>query len=62
MSWEQLQSVEEDRRVAYDEERSDPPIACPNDGTVLLQDPRAGGLRCPFDGWHWPTDPDPLRD
>ena len=56
MSWEQLQAVEEERRLEIEQDLADPPVACPNDGEPLLADPRRGGLRCRFDGWHWPTD------
>jgi hypothetical protein len=55
MSWEQLQAIEKDRRLELDDELSEPPVACPNDGEPLIDDP-AGGLRCRFDGWSWPED------
>jgi|TARA_R110000824_G_scaffold16633_5_gene68755 hypothetical protein len=53
--WDQLLSIEQDARDELEQQRAEPPIACPNDGTVLVADP-AGGLRCSFDGWHYPTD------
>jgi hypothetical protein len=41
--------------------RSQPPVACPNDGTPLQGGPpRASGvLYCPHDGWQYPRDWDP---
>lgn len=38
-----------------------PPVACPNDGTPLVQGPpsQPGVLFCPFDGWRYPDDFDP---
>ena len=56
MSWEQLQAIETEKKDEVARDRSEPPSACPNDGTPLLVDPRRGGLSCRFDGWHWPTD------
>ncbi len=56
MAWEELAAVLQERRDEIDREKTDPPLACPNDGTPLKADPN-GGLRCPFDGWHYPTDP-----
>ena len=40
--------------------RSVPPVACPNDGTILLEGPPSepGILFCPFDGWQYPRDYD----
>jgi hypothetical protein len=49
MSWGQLQAVLDDARQAADEEANRPPVACPNDGTLL--DSVGGVLHCPFDGW-----------
>lgn len=39
-----------------------PPVACPNDGTPLLQGPPQEPtiLYCPFDGWQYPRDYDHL--
>lgn len=36
------------------------PMACPNDGTPLVQGPpsQPGILFCPFDGWQYPRDYD----
>lgn len=56
MSWEQLASIEEDRRLEVEREKTEPPVACPIDGEPLAHDPRTGGLRCKFDGWAWPQD------
>ena len=55
MSWEQLQTIEQDRVDEIDREKTRKPTACPNDGTPLVA--VAGGiLHCPFDGWRWPRD------
>lgn len=37
------------------------PMACPNDGTPLLQGPpdQPGVLYCPHDGWAYPENWDP---
>lgn len=59
MSWEELQAIERDQIDSIRDELAEPPSACPNDGEPLRADPVRGGLRCPFDGWHWPTDDDP---
>ena len=59
MSWEQLRSiVQQDaaERAYWD---SQPPRACPNDGTPLQQaPPEATGVQlfCPHDGWQYPRD------
>ena len=55
MTWDQLISIEKDRREEIDREKTEPPTACPNDGEPLIHDPR-GGLRCRFDGWRYPGD------
>ena len=55
MSWEQLAAIEEEGRVIADQEATDPPTACPNDGTPLLAAPN-GGLFCRWDGWRYPED------
>lgn len=41
--------------------RSQPPVACPNDGEPLrLGPPNRPGVRfCPVDGWQYPRDWDP---
>jgi hypothetical protein len=52
MSWQQLSAILEEARLDAEEEVAHPPVACPNDGTVLQQG-RDGELRCPFDGWSW---------
>lgn len=57
MSWEQLISISRERAALYREERSRPPVACPNDGEPLITGPH-GQLHCPNDGWEpdgtWP--------
>lgn len=40
------------------QELSNPPLACPNDGTPLEPAPASSEatLFCPFDGWKYPQD------
>lgn len=52
MSWEQLVDI---YRENYEEDlrsRTEPPVACPNDGQPLQTGPN-GELYCNFDGWVW---------
>lgn len=61
MSWYQLLSTireSADYQAYYD---SQPPVACPNDGTPLQTGPEEDTpiLWCPFDGWTYPRDYDP---
>ncbi len=58
--WWRLLAIHRDARAEYRAERRDPPLACPFDGEPLQSGP-GGTLHCPFDGWTWPKDPDPLR-
>lgn len=50
MSWQQLLDIfaeaAEEARVA----KTQPPVACPNDGEPLRTGPD-GQLFCPFEGW-----------
>ena len=55
MAWETLRDIERERRELERDERSRPPVACPNDGTPL-QEGQGGALSCPFDGYRWPED------
>jgi hypothetical protein len=62
VSWWQLDSVLKERAEYARFYRSQPPVACPNDGEPLL--PAPGGqsgvtLYCRFDGWQYPRDYDP---
>lgn len=58
-TWEQLRSIvrqDAEERAFWD---SQPPRACPNDGTPLqTAPPSAPGvdLFCPHDGWQYPRD------
>lgn len=55
MAWEQLISIR-DEAIAYArDERTMPPVACPNDGEPLRAGSN-GSLRCTFDGYEWPRD------
>ena len=49
------------RRQYIEYYKSVPPVACPNDGTPLLEGPpqEPGILYCPFDFWQYPRDYDP---
>lgn len=44
------EAIEERRRELFE-----PPVACPNDGTLLEEGPH-GSLHCRFDGYLWPRD------
>lgn len=52
MSWQQYRAIVEENVAEARRELTEPPVACPNDGTVLDTGPR-GELHCPFDGWIW---------
>jgi hypothetical protein len=58
MSWEQLRSIYRQNAEEQAYWASQPPRACPNDGTPLLDVPpgREGTLFCPHDGWTYPRD------
>jgi hypothetical protein len=59
MSWEQLRSIVQQDRADREFLASQPPQACPNDGTPLVQaPPSASGVElfCPHDGYQWPRD------
>ena len=58
MSWQQLLDILHASRELRREELQRPPIACPNDGTVLVPAPASteASLYCPFDGWQYPRD------
>jgi hypothetical protein len=45
-----------EQAIQKDNWDSTQPMACPNDGTPLLQAPESGVLFCPFDGWQYPRD------
>ena len=55
MSWDQLIAIKEENREAQIQNASEPPGACPRDGTPL--EILANGIRhCRFDGYQWPRD------
>jgi hypothetical protein len=61
-SWWQLDSILKERAEYADYYRSQPPVACPNDGEPLLPGPAGSAdveLFCKFDGWAFPRDFDP---
>lgn len=53
MSWEQYGSIIAEAMVYVEEERTEPPTACPYDGEPLDASPR-GGLFCPLGNYEWP--------
>lgn len=55
--WDLLATMQEQAQYA-DYYKSQPPVACPNDGTPLLNGPPGDSaiLFCPFDFWQWPRD------
>lgn len=58
--WDLYSTLQE--QAAYAEfYKSQPPVACPRDGTPLLEGPagQPGVLFCPFDGFQYPDDWDP---
>jgi hypothetical protein len=57
VSWEQLRSIALANRQEQEFWASQPPRACPNDGTPLLP-AEDGTLRCQHDGWTYPRDYD----
>ena len=58
--WDLWSTLAEQSQYA-DYYRTQPPVACPNDGAPLkLGPPNQPGVRyCPFDGWQYPRDWDP---
>lgn len=62
MSWWQLDSVLKERADYAQYYRSQAPVACPNDGTPLLEGPpqAAAVLYCPNGDWEYPRDYDPI--
>lgn len=59
MSYQQLLNIMKQSAQEVVDEKSRPPVACPNDGQPLLRSVKSGQLYCPFDGWVWsgiPTD------
>lgn len=50
--WDQLLNIFRLAVLEQAEADSRPPVACPNDGEPLIEDPD-GRLHCPFDGWIW---------
>jgi hypothetical protein len=50
VSWEQLASIEDEARALANEDATQDPVACPNDGEPLVTGPD-GKLFCRWDGW-----------
>lgn len=50
MSWEQLLSIYREAQALRVEDKTEPPVACPNDGEPLQAGPD-GKLFCKYDGW-----------
>lgn len=59
MSWEQLRSIAQQNRQDLAFWASQPPRACPNDGTPLEQGPH-GELFCRMGDFTYPQDWDPV--
>ena len=60
MGWDLYSTLQEQGQyIEY--YKSVPPVACPHDGTPLLEGPpqEPGILYCPFDFWQYPRDYDP---
>jgi hypothetical protein len=55
-----LYSTLQEQAGYIDYYKSQPPVACPNDGTPLVQGPPSepGTLFCSHDGWQYPRDYD----
>lgn len=53
MSWYQLISIAEEAQSYVEDERTEPPTACPFDGEPLREAPRSG-LYCPLGDYEWP--------
>lgn len=58
MSWEQLQAIAAANREYRAAELSQPPKACPVDGTPLLPSPpgASSSLYCPMGDYRYPDD------
>ena len=56
MSWEQLESIIAEAVMYVRDEKTNPPLACPNDGEPLSSAPDGNGLFCKFDGYRWPQE------
>jgi len=56
MAWEQLTSIYEEAAQYVRDERTLPPLACPNDGEPLSTTPDGMGLFCRFDGYAYPRE------
>lgn len=55
MGWRQLLDIYAEATDVVRDELSQPPEACPHDGTPLEAGPH-GELFCIFDGYQWPRD------
>ena len=55
MAWEQLLRIADEARALRQAELSQPPVACPHDGTPLRAGPR-GVLYCPEGNYEYPRD------
>ena len=54
MGWEQLKAILDENRQRRDRLASEPPIACPIDGSILVV--RGDGVRnCPMGNFRWPS-------
>lgn len=53
MPWEQLTSIYAEAVHYVEQEKTEPPAACPYDGEPLDAGPR-GSLFCPLGNYEWP--------
>lgn len=62
MSWWGLYSILQEQAEYAVYYRSQPPTNCPKDGEPLREGPpqEPAVLFCPFDGWQYPRDWDPV--
>lgn len=56
MSWEQLQQIGREAAEHARDEKTRPPVACPNDGQPLQAGRRGGEVHCPWGDYQWPRD------
>lgn len=54
MSWEQYQSIIQENRDRRREDETARPVACPLDGSILVEGPNAV-LNCPMGNFRWPA-------
>lgn len=53
MSWEQLRAIAQENAQTLEDERSEPPVACPHHGEPLQVRESDGVRNCPFGDYRW---------